>query len=64
MGYEDLKYRVRFSTSVDKNLLEAFKALAEAKRQPLSWITDDAIEDFLLKNGVVVKKSSEEKKLK
>lgn len=62
MGYEDLKYRSRFSTSVDKNLLAAFKNLAESKRQPLSWMTDDAIEDYLKKNGINVVKSSEEKK--
>lgn len=61
MGYEDLKYRKRFSTSVDSNLLKAFKDLAITKRQPLSWLTDDAIEDFLRKNGVQITKSSEEK---
>lgn len=62
MGYDDLKYRSRFSTSVDKNLLVAFKDLAERKRQPLSWVTDDAIEDYLRKNGIDVIKSSDEKK--
>ncbi len=62
MGYDDLKYRSRFSTSIDKNLLAAFKDLAESRRQPLSWVTDDAIEDYLQKNGVTVVKASEEKK--
>lgn len=61
MGYDDLKYRERFSTSVDKELLKAFKTLAKSKRQPLSWITDDAIEDYLTKNGVTVTKAEEEK---
>lgn len=61
LGYEDLKYRTRFSTSVDSNLLMAFKDLATAKRQPLSWLTDDAIEDFLSKNGIHVTKSAEDK---
>lgn len=61
MGYEDLKYRSRFSTSVDSNLLKAFKDLSKAKRQPLSWLTDDAIEDFLIKNGIQVTKSAEDK---
>lgn len=56
MGYNDLKYRERFTTSVDKNLLSAFRKLAEEKRQPLSWLTDDALEDFLKKNGITVKK--------
>lgn len=61
MGYEDLKYRARFSTSVDKNLLKAFKELAKKKRQPLSWLTDDAIEDYLHKHNIIVKKAMEEK---
>lgn len=61
MGYEDLKYRSRFSTSIDTNLLQAFKELARAKRQPLSWVTDDAIEDYLRKNGIEVVKSAEAK---
>lgn len=62
MGYEDLKYRARFSTSVDKELLKAFKELARSKRQPLSWVVDDAIEDYLAKNGIIVTKAEEEKR--
>lgn len=61
MGYEDLKYRSRFSTSVDSNLLKAFKEFASVKRQPLSWLTDDAIEDYLKQHGIKVIKSAEEK---
>lgn len=61
MGYDDLKYRTRFSTSIDKNLLAAFKDLAKTKRQPLSWMTDDAIEDYLNKHNISIKKAIEEK---
>lgn len=61
MSYEDLKYRERLSTSVDKELLKAFRELAKAKRQPLSWTIDDAIEDYLIKNGITVVKAEKEK---
>lgn len=57
MGYSELKYRDRFSTSVDKNILKAFKELAKKKKQPLSWLTDDALEDYLLKNNIKVEKA-------
>jgi len=61
MGHEDLKYRARFTTSIDKNLLQAFFKLAEEKRQPKSWMMDDAIEDFLKKHGIEVKKAGDDK---
>lgn len=61
MGYAELKYRQRFTTSIDKNLLKAFFDLADNKRQPKSWLMDEALEDLLRKNGVEVKKAGEEK---
>ena len=61
MAYNDLKYRQRFTTSIDKNLLKAFFELAETKKQPKSWLMDDALEDLLKKNGIVVKKAGDEK---
>jgi len=36
MGYNELKYRQRFTTSIDKNLLKAFFELSEIKKQPKS----------------------------
>lgn len=57
MAYNELKYRERFTTSVDKNLLKSFRELAEERREPLSWLTDDALDDFLRKNNITVEKS-------
>jgi len=61
MGYEDLKYRKRFATSIDKNILQAFHDLAQVKRQPKSWMMDDALEDYLRKNGIEVQKAGKDK---
>ena len=61
MGYDELKYRKRFTTSIDKNLLEAFFKLADTKRQPKSWLMDEALEDISKKNGITVKKAGDEK---
>jgi len=61
MGYNELKYRKRFTTSIDKNLLDAFFELSKIKKQPKSWLMDEALEDFLRKNGIDVQKSSDEK---
>jgi len=61
MGYNELKYRQRFTTSIDKELLKSFFALSETKKQPKSWLMDEALEDLLRKNGVVVKKARDEK---
>jgi len=61
MGYNELKYRQRFTTSIDKNLLKAFFELAEAKKQPKSWLIDEALEDLLKKNGIEVDKSGSAK---
>ena len=61
MGYNELKYRQRFTTSIDKNLLTAFFELSKIKNQPKSWLMDEALEDFLRKNGVEVQKAGSEK---
>lgn len=57
MGYNELKYRERITTSVDKEILKAFVALAKSKKQPKSWLMDEALEDLLKKNGIEVEKS-------
>ena len=59
MGYNELKYRQRFTTSIDKNILKAFFELARVKNQPKSWLMDQALEDFLNKNGIEVKKAGD-----
>ena len=46
----DLKYRLRFTTSVDKGLYKAFYNYSIDSKIPLSRLTDEAIEDFLKKN--------------
>jgi len=61
MGYNELKYRQRFTTSIDKNLLKAFFELSKIKKQPKSWLIDEALEDILRKNGIEVKKAKDEK---
>jgi len=61
MGYNELKYRRRFTTSIDKNILDAFFELAKQKNQPKSWLVDEALEDFLLKNGVTVERANKDK---
>ena len=61
MGYNELKYRQRFTTSIDKNILKAFFELSNIKHQPKSWLMDEALEDFLRKNGISVQKSGDKK---
>ena len=61
MGYNELKYRKRFTTSIDKNILKAFFELATIKNQPKSWLIDEALADLLKKNGIEVIKASAEK---
>lgn len=61
LGYNELKYRQRFTTSIDKNILQAFINLANVKKQPKSWMMDEALEDFLRKNGIEVSKASNDK---
>ena len=48
----DLKYRERLSSSVDKGLYGAIRKYSIETRIPLSKLLDEAIEDFLKKNGV------------
>jgi len=47
----DLKYRVKISTTVDTNLHKAFEALARETRIPMSKLYDEAIADLLKKHG-------------
>ncbi len=61
MGYNELKYRQRFTTSIDKNILNAFFELAKVKNQPKSWLIDEALHDLLVKNGVHVQKAGDKK---
>ena len=48
----DLKYRERLSSSVDKGLYRAIRKYSIETRITLSKLLDEAIEDFLKKNGV------------
>ena len=46
----DLKYRTRFATSIDNGLHRALYNFSIDSKIPLSRLTDEAIEDFLIKN--------------
>ena len=46
----DLKYRTRFTTSIDNGLYRALYNFSIDSKIPLSRLTDEAIEDFLIKN--------------
>ena len=48
----DLRYRERLSSLVDKGLYRAIRKYSIETRIPLSKLLDEAIEDFLKKNGV------------
>lgn len=48
----DLKYRERFTTSIDKGLYKAFYNYSIDSKIPMSRLTDEAIKDFLNKNNV------------
>jgi len=48
----DLKYRIRFTTSIDKGLYKALYNYSIDSKIPLSRLADEAIEDFLVKNGL------------
>ena len=43
----DLKYRARLSTSIDKGLYKAIYNYSVESKIPLSRLLDDAIEQFL-----------------
>lgn len=49
---DDLKYRKRLSTSVDKGIYKAVYNYSVDTRIPLSRLLDEALEDFLNKNDV------------
>jgi predicted transcriptional regulator len=59
VGNNELKYRQRFTTSIDKNILKAFFELAKVKNQPKSWLIDEALEDLLGKNGITVERAND-----
>jgi len=46
----DLKYRTRFTTSVDNGLYKALYNFSIDSKIPLSRLIDEAIEDFLVKS--------------
>ena len=48
----DLKYRMRFATSIDKGLYKALYNYSIDSKIPLSRLADEAIEDFLKKIGL------------
>ena len=48
----DLKYRIRFTTSVDKGLYKAFYNYSIESKIPMSRLADEAIEALLMKNNV------------
>ena len=49
---DDLKYRKRLSTSMDKGIYKAVYNYSVDTRIPLSRLLDEALEDFLNKNDV------------
>ena len=49
---DDLKYRKRMSTSIDKGLYLAIYNYSVDSRIPLSRLMDEAIEDLLKKKNV------------
>jgi len=48
----DLKYRTRFTTSVDNGLYKALYNYSIDSKIPLSRLVDEAIEDLLKKNDL------------
>ena len=63
-GDMDLKYRKRLSTTVDIGLYKAIYNYSIDSRIPLSRLLDDAIEEFLKRNGVPYEISGPYKKEK
>lgn len=49
---DDLKYRKRLSTSIDKGVYKAIYNYSIDSRVPLSRLLDEALEDFLNKNDI------------
>lgn len=60
----DLKYRARISSSIDKGLYKAIYNYSLETKIPLSRLLDDAIEDFLNKNGIEYTIEAPYKKIK
>ena len=60
----DLKYRTRFTTSVDNGLYKALYNFSIDSKIPLSRLADEAIEDFLIKNKLSYEMESPYKKEK
>ena len=54
-----LKYRTRFTSSLKNELVPLFDSLAKKTRIPKSRLLDEAIEDLLKKNGVLLPDESE-----
>jgi len=48
----DLKYRFRFTTTIDKGVYKAFYNYSIDSKIPMSRLADEAIEDFLTKNNI------------
>ena len=46
----DLKYRTRFTTSIDNGLYKALYNFSIDSKIPLSRLVDEAVEDLLVKN--------------
>jgi len=47
-----LKYRKRFTSSLDNKLVQPFNELARISRIPKSRLLDEAIDDLLKKHGI------------
>lgn len=61
MGYSELKYRRRFTTSIKNEILDAFFELAKIKKQPKSWLMDEALTDLVNKYGIQIKDDNNKK---
>ena len=57
-----LKYRTRFTSSMDNRLWDNFQEFAEQSRIPKSRLIDEAIEDLLRKHKVLSKTELTRKK--
>lgn len=54
----DLKNRVQYATSIDKELKDAMKVLSDKTRIPQSKLIDEAIEDLLKKHNIEIPSKS------
>lgn len=55
------KVRVRWTTSVNPDLLEKVKTLSEVSRIPVSRLTDEALELLLIQHKVIKPKAAPKK---